>query len=280
MLFVPPSLGRGSATNQPASDPLPTGLPLSSNIAYWFAADHKAYSDVGKTTLAKNGDPVAAWGNNSGHGTYTEDAVQNTLANRPIYRTGGSGGKPYLEVSKDAPHFFQDLSQYTWPSGVTSMGGWLQWAYVVEFDGPVGGNWPIFGSTNASNGGKAGFFFTSGNQRVRGIKNANLGGGVYPGVANAGVFVCDATSGARAWMNCNGYAYARFGDLSNATSDAIAATQFLRSSGNSLNFHGRVYEVMVWNTNTLMNATQREQVNSYFRSKYSLATETAPAPTV
>lgn len=272
------SLGIMAQTPAAAPDPLPTDLPLASSIAYWFASEFDVFTDASGTIPAADGDPVYVWGNQSGHATYTEDAIQSTLANRPTFRTGGANGKPYLECNAATPQFFEDLAQWTYPTGTTAMGSWLNFAFVAEWPSGISVYQPIFGSTPV-NGGKAGLFLTSGaTPRIRIIKNGNLGGVHYSGKTNAIVTNADATNGARAWANINGYQPARFGDLSNAVSTAISGVQFLRCTGISAAsgqyFDGRIYEVIAWNTNSLLNATTREEVNAYFRSKYNIAAET------
>ena len=71
------------------------GDPANNNI--WLMADREVFSNAG-TTLATNLTAVQQWNDQSGNG---RNALQNTLANRPIYRTGQDNGLPALEFTGD-----------------------------------------------------------------------------------------------------------------------------------------------------------------------------------
>ena len=91
--------------------PYPTGpvvqsMPPRPKLVYHFSADSGVYSDVAGTVPAvNNGDAVALWRNQGND----ENAVQNTAARRPTFKTGGLNGKPYLQCDKTTQQYFEDL---------------------------------------------------------------------------------------------------------------------------------------------------------------------------
>lgn len=60
-----------------------------------------------------DGDPVATWADVSGNG---RDFTQATAGNRPVYKTGGIAGRPYVDFTTD-----DSLGASTLPSGISSV---------------------------------------------------------------------------------------------------------------------------------------------------------------
>lgn len=75
----------------------PGGVGVSQNNRIWLRADRGTFTDAG-TTPATNLSAVRQWNDQSGNGN---NALQNTLANRPIFRTGQDNGLPALEFTGD-----------------------------------------------------------------------------------------------------------------------------------------------------------------------------------
>ena len=97
--------------------PAGVGSPAMNRI--WLLADKGVFSDAG-TTAAANLSPVQQWNDQSGNGN---NALQNTLANRPIFRTGQDNGLPALEFTGN---MFIDPSAL----GIPGTGGF---SYFVVF---------------------------------------------------------------------------------------------------------------------------------------------------
>ncbi len=97
----------------------PGGIGASDVNRIWLMADRGTFSDAG-TTPAANLAAVQQWNDQSGNGN---NALQNTLANRPIFRTGQDNGLPALEFTGN---LFIDPSSL----GISGAGGF---SYFVVF---------------------------------------------------------------------------------------------------------------------------------------------------
>lgn len=225
-----------------------------SNLLFAFEADHEAWSDTG-TTPAENGDPVRQWGN-KGAGA---DAVQATLARRPIYRTGGLQGLPYIEGNRTDDLYFEDIA-FTQPSGLSSLDPYILAAVTDAVD--LTSESPLMGST-ASSGGKVGAYFRSNaGSQVRVAKN-NFAG---LDIENP-QFVLGAPEAANAiWLRVN-TTLERISTATNFTSTAISATQFLRNTGLSgdPSFEGRLYAFALYSG---LNVRPHVEFDLYMRGKY------------
>ncbi|MBX2917562.1 MAG: T9SS type A sorting domain-containing protein [Cyclobacteriaceae bacterium] len=75
----------------------PAGVGSAPNNKLWLRAGNGAFSDLG-TTAAVNLGSVRQWNDQSGNNNH---ALQNTVANRPIFRTGQDNGQAALEFTGD-----------------------------------------------------------------------------------------------------------------------------------------------------------------------------------
>lgn len=73
----------------------PGGVGNSGTIAVWLRADAGTFSDLG-TTPAANGAQVRQWNDQSGN---ARNAIQNTAANRPLFRTNINNAMPGLRFT-------------------------------------------------------------------------------------------------------------------------------------------------------------------------------------
>lgn len=89
--------GQRYRPSTPVKDWLPRGMPIFPEIAgltLWLKADGTLWQDSARTTpVAADSDPVGAWDDASGNNAH---ATQATAGNRPTYRTGIVNGKPIL----------------------------------------------------------------------------------------------------------------------------------------------------------------------------------------
>ena len=230
--------------------PLPV-LTSSANITHWFRADKAAFSDSG-TTKAKNGANVQHWGN---QGTAVDHAIQNTLANRPIYRTGGLGGMPYLECPRGDARFFGNLA-ITYGGGLTSTPGYRTFAFVVDaYDSTRTYN-PLIGGT----GGKLDVYLRPSSDLVRFYKSQV----VFSPSAKPMIVIISAASNTSFRIMINGQ-YKSMNQSSNASSASYSSLQFLRSSWSSLSpdnyFDGHIYEAIFWNGVSFSSANMTQVSN-------------------
>ncbi|USM11576.1 tail-related protein [Citromicrobium phage vB_CbaS-RXM] len=245
---------------RPGADPLPSDLPAMDNIQFWFAADHLIYSDEAATTAAKNGDPVAVWGNN---GANAQNATQPVLESRPIFRTGGAGGRPYLELPEGEGRFFQDLAM-DYPSGVSNFGGWQAVAAVV--DCPVSGGRSFLMGAPYSSYTKADLYIEPSNQTVRWGKGEWAQGGIDNTKPDHFLLSHNAACDNRSSVNAT--TYTRINNCTNAGSSGGASTSFLRKPGVGF-FTGRIYEMIVWRY-TFFGGGEHATIANYFKNKYGL----------
>lgn len=81
------------------------------NLHEWFKADGLLYTDTGGTTpVASDGDLVARW-NDAGPGG--RHATQSTSSKRPLYKTGGPNGKPFVRADGTDDHLAGTASSWT-----------------------------------------------------------------------------------------------------------------------------------------------------------------------
>lgn len=202
--------------------------------AYHFAADRGAFSDVDGLVPCVDTDPVAFWKNN---GSYAEDAIQTTLARRPIFRTGGANGKPYLECDRTEQHWFADLTGIPQPSGISSFTHFNMMA-VVDLD-DLSALQPILGSTTTN--GKNGFWITTAGS-IRIFKNQFLSPANV--VANAPVAVRGSPSSGTSSNHNIDEVRTTTGNSTNSSSTIQSTSQFLRSTSHPAYFHGKIYECL------------------------------------
>lgn len=237
-----------ASTTMPAP-PAPPEPPFvwTTNLLYRLSSSDGVQSDdVG--TPVTDGDPVARWTNLGS----AEDVIQSTPARRPIYRTGGLNGRPYIGCDEALEQHFEDLA-FTQPSGFTSFDPFTVFV-VTDAVGALDQFPAMLGST-ATNGGKVGFYFRAPeNDQIHWIKSQIRVGNVDNPqmiMAAAGRNAAGTTSSpyARFWVRQNRAGlFEATSQTSNINSSAIASTEFLRSSAISTGgfFHGRLYEFLLY----------------------------------
>jgi hypothetical protein len=220
----------------------------TTNLLFRFSASAGVYADTDGTTPADEGDPVARWGNLGS----SADAVQSTSARRPVYRTGGLAGRPYLECVHASQQHFGDLP-FSQPSGTTAIN---PFTIFVVTDAISLANFPSVLGSPASNGGKVAFYFREPvDQQIHWIKgNARVGNLANPQMIMAAIgrnaAGLTSSPSTRLWVRQNRMGlFETASETQSLTSTAISATQFLRSSGISTGgfFDGHLYEFLLYN---------------------------------
>jgi hypothetical protein len=258
------SAGAGAA---PPEDP----FIWDTNLLYRFSGSEEVFSDVSGTVPAVDSDPVARWGNLGS----AADALQNTSARRPIFKTGGLNGRSYLQCSAASQQFFEDLA-FTQPSGLSTINPFTVFAVTDNISG-LSGFPPLLGSTAASGGKVSLYFRDTADQQIHWIKSQiRVGNVANPQLlmAAAGRNSVGTTSSpnTRFWLRQNRASiYAQNQELSNLVTTAITATQFLRNTGISPAgyFEGRLYEFLLYD-GTLDDATTFA-IENWLALRYGIA---------
>jgi hypothetical protein len=242
----------------------------TTNLLYRFDASAGVFSDDAGTP-AVNNDTVQVWENLGS----AEDAVQNTSARRPTYKTGGINGRPYLDCNNTTQQFFQDLA-FSQPSGLTTLSPFTVFV-VTDAVGNLSQTPAILGST-VSTGGKVRFYFgaTSG-QQVTWIKEQIKVGNVanpqvMMGTNGRNAEGTTSATGSRLWLRQNRSGlWEEVSQASNLSSTAISTTQFLRNTGLTSGgyFHGHLYEFLLY-AGTLDNATTFA-IEDFLSARYGIA---------
>ena len=92
----------------------PTAGFDTANVVLWLKSYDGAFTG-NLTGAAANGDAVQTMTNHAGGNVLIK---QTTLGNRPILRTGGAAGMPYLEFDNTLSQFFEDIA-YVMPTDST-----------------------------------------------------------------------------------------------------------------------------------------------------------------
>ncbi len=260
----------GSGSLAPGAPDPDVGFAWSANLLYHFRATTGVFSDAAGSTPAGDGDPVARWAN-QGAG---EDAQQATEARRPVMRTGGVNGRPYLACDQSQQQYFGDLA-FSQPYGLTNINPFTVFA-VTDAIAPA--NYPALLGAEAALGGKVGFYFRpNAGEQVHFVKSqVRVGTIANPQILMATIgrnaAGTTSTAVARLWVRQNGTdIFSASQQASNLDSNAIAATQFLRSSGiadPAGYFHGHLYEMLLYD-GTLDNATTFA-IESFLANKYAI----------
>jgi hypothetical protein len=260
---------KGVAPSPPPSQDVEAGFVWTQNLLYHFRSTSGVFSDAAGAAIAQPGDPVARWANQG----LREDALQSSPARRPILRSGGLGGLPYLACAQDQQQFFEDLA-FTQPSGLSSIDPFTVFAVTDAID-PA---WfPAILGSSASNGGKVGFYFRPpAGEQIHFVKSQiRVGNVADPQIVMAAIgrnaAGVTSTPAVRLWLRQNGINVwdADF-QSSNLVSTAIAATQFLRNTSLTPDgfFHGRLYEFLLYG-GTLDNQTTFA-VEDFLADKYGI----------
>lgn len=259
----------------PGPGPEPPPFPeIPNDIFFHFAADHEAFKDTAGTEPCENDDLVALWGNQG----IDHDAIQNTEANRPVFKTGGLNGKPYLQCEHSEQQFFEDLD-FTQPSGLTSINPFT--VFIITDNVDSLSNFPsILGSPESPDSGKVGFYFRLPvDEQIHFAKSQiKIGNIINPQLIMAviGRNAEGTTSSpyARLWIRQNKIGiFTANANSSNLNSSEITSTQFLRSTGLSGDgyFDGHLYEFI------LIDGTLTDEetfaIEAYLNEKYDLGFE-------
>lgn len=224
-----------------------------SNVLLWLKSYDGAFSD-NLTTPATNGDPVQTMTN---HNTVGSIAIaQSVLARRPIFRTGGAGGMPYLEFDPADQRHFEDFA-FTLNAGSTDMTPG-RFGILADVNVPSTPTiLPVFGN-GASDSRKnrihirsnAGSQFFLHNWGAFTLSNGiqTLAAGYRTFNSNSAVSTVENDAG---WAS-PGNTY---------PSTAITSSEFFRHTGGTTDywFNGKVYEViLIQDTLTDSNLMQRD----------------------
>lgn len=241
----------------------------TTNLLYRLSASEGVQSDD-EGSPANDGDPVARWLNLGS----AEDAIQTTPARRPVYRTGGLNGRPYIACDRVLQQHFEDLA-FSQPSGLTNLSPFTVFAVTDEV--AALDQFPSILGSPATNGGKVGFYFRDPESgQIHWIKSQiRVGNLANPQLimAAAGRNAAGTTSSpnTRFWVRQNRSGlWETTSQSSNLVSTAIASTQFLRSTGLSSGgfFHGRLYEFLLYQ-GTLDNSTTFA-VEDWLSARYAI----------
>lgn len=252
-----------------------TAAPFTwtTNLLYRFSASEEVFADSAGLVLAANLDPVARWGN-QGSGN---DALQSTSARRPIFRTGGINGRPYLSCTNSLQQYFEDLP-FTQPSGFTGYSPYTVFAVTSGVTNLT--QYPALWGSQYAAGGKAGVYFrpdanaqhhlfTSG-IRIGNVVNPQILMGAW-GRNAAG----NTGSISYKWVRQNRVnIFTATNQSTNADSNALTAAQFLRSTGLTTPagagyFDGQLYEFLLY-TGVLSN-TDTFAIENWLATRYGIA---------
>lgn len=261
--------GAGSAA--PGSPDPDAAFAWTGGLLYHFRTTSAVFSDTAGTTPAQDNDAVALWGNQGS----AEDAVQSSAANRPLFRTGGLNGHPWLDCTQAAQQFFEDLA-FSQPSGFTAIDPFTVFAVTDQVDLNV---FPAVTGSPASVGGKVALYFRAeAAKQIHFFKAALRSGNVVNPQIIMGAAGRSADGGtsneyARFWVRQNGTdIFNQSTQTTNAVSTAIASTQFLRCTGIAETggyFQGRLYEFLLYQ-GTLDDATTFA-IEAFLAEKYAIA---------
>lgn len=265
----------GGITDAPPGPyPLPTTAPFdSANLNYWFVPDRDVFTDIGKTTPAGNNDAIATWGT---QGT-EEDAVQNTGGNRPVYKTGGLNGSPYIECS--GSQWFEDLVALTQPSGITNYTPFT--LFLVTEGVTVGSPRSILAGSGLTRGGKGAFrFFDNGGTESYQMHHQNEIRAIVDSGGARSLSLPNIVMAGKRGSNLNAY-QRKMNDMDTiedtrgvniSPTSAVTNMQFLRGTGTGTGpFVGKLYEILIWH-NTALSIANVSHVYEYLNWRYKVYT--------
>lgn len=235
---------------------------ITSTPLYWFSADNAVYKDDAKTQLAADGDIIRYWGNRGSRA----DASQATAGNRPVYRTGGKNGQPYIQCN-GLNQFFANLD-YTAPSGITSTIPFTVFLVFDQVDRTAGS--PILAGTGGASEdgyGKTGIRLTTGGTTAWYKSTCSH---QYPEPPHGfNIQVLSKGNGDALYHRYQHYDQTARTQITASGNYSIAATstQFLRSTASNLFFKGRLHEIIIFGAE--ISQAEQNTVLSYLRSKYA-----------
>lgn len=263
-LFASGGLGTSTAPIEPA-------FIWTDALLYRFSASSAVFADTDGLIPATDMDPVARWGNLGS----AEDALQPVLANRPLWRTGGLNGRPYLSCDHTLAQCFDDLA-FAQPSGTSAIAPFT--VFVVTDAIAALDQFPALLGAPATNGGKMAFYLRPVvNDQIHWIKSqVRVGNVANPQLLMGAIGrnAAGATSSphTRLWLRQNRQdIFAAASQTASLTSTAIASTQFLRCTGISTNgyFDGKIFEFLLYD-GVLDDATTFA-IEDWLAARYAIA---------
>ena len=253
-----------------AAEPPEPPFIWTAHLRYRFSASAEVFADDAGLTPASDGGAVARWGNSGS----AEDARQADPARRPLWRSGGLGGRPYLACDRSLAQHFEDLD-FAQPGGSTDITPFTVFAVtdaITALD-----QFPALLGAAAGGGGKVSLHVRpSLDEQIHWIKSqVRVGNVANPQLLMAAVgrSADGSTSGPfrRFWMRQNRVDLVTSASLvQNLPSPTIASTEFLRSSGLSGGgyFDGHLYEFLLYE-GTLDDATTFA-IEDWLMARYGL----------
>lgn len=240
------------------SSPKITFTPNYVNKKYHFLAEKGCFQDAGRSAPCQDGDRVMLWEN---YGN-SVNAQQSERARRPVFRTGGLNGYPYIECLRSREQYFEDLLDLPQASGLT---GWtpLTIHIVADFYDFAQMN-PII-----SDGGNV--YKSDLHIQTNGFVRLYKGAGTVVNIAPNTPVVLTARVVNNITYNfmLNGVFF-NVGQGGNSPSGGQTVTQFLRSTG-TLGpgyFHGRLYEIIINHDNPAQGRGTFEPLHRSLMQKY------------
>lgn len=223
-------------------------------LKYHLKAHEGCFSDSSGLVPCVDGAGVQLWSNDGNQA----DVTQATEARRPTWKTGGLNGYPYLECVRAQQQWLSDLA-ITQASGLTGYTGYVI-AGVVEFE-DLAALQPILGTSK-------GYFEVLANGSWRMFRSGmTFDTGLFqPNTPYA--FCATLVNNTNARLVLNGTTYSR-SQIANSPSGAQSVQQFLRDTANSAYFHGKLYELLVWQTTSFEHPRSGLIVNA-LRRKYGI----------
>lgn len=250
----------------PAPDFVP---PQLSRLLWWLRADRGVQAASGAD--AQDGDPVALWSNSGA----AHDVVQSDTSRRPVLRTGGLNGHPFITCDADLAQCFEDLG-FAQPAGFISVTPYTVFA-VIDAVTRLDQTPALLGSP-AHVGGKMGLHLRpDAGAQVHFFKPAlRRGDNINPQMlmATCGRNAAGTTGAAYMyfWMRQNGTGLfdAAF-ELTNADPSAVASTEFLRCSGlpGGGYFDGHLYELLFYDG--VLDDAETHAIETYLAGRYGIA---------
>lgn len=251
-----------------SSPAAPFPVPSPDNLRYWFSADVGVFSDEG-ITPAVNDDPVCTWAN---QGQAPDFGLQTNLANRPIFKTDGLNGKPYIEAN-GTNQWFNDLIEGSQPSGFFLLNPYSVFvvADMVNVSNSIRVVFGVKEVTSASAAKALVYFrnpaeiqFAAGKAQLTTVLPNRSGA-----VGGANVMGAKFITPSQAARGHQTLAMTNYMETTNPNTTASNGMMFLRHGSTPAAFFlGRIYEVLYYNIN-LPNVDCNTVIN-YLATKYAI----------
>lgn len=249
--------------------------PDVKNKLYHFDASRDVFKDT-EETPAENNDTVRVWGNQG----LNEDAQQSSESIRPLYKTGGLNGKPY--VQGDGARYFEDIA-FTQPAGVFTLDPWFVAIVTHNVDFETQNFHGILGNS-ANAFAKVSFYFRDAeDNQIHLQRIANRRGNVTNPqiiIGAVGRNSNQSDNWSRAAVYQNGNQLHDGSETQTPNGAEITATNFMRHTGltgGSSPIIGDIYEiaiVKVENESDGPSVAAMREWERYFSVKYGITLET------